>query len=223
MPLTENDRLILGALFDSETSPSNVAKISIGVPSYHGIPEFELTALQQREAEDILPLNEETPSTRQIESAIAELTALSNENPKYASAYNNRAQAVRLLVDDDVLDPKVSESSIYKDLCTAIKLASPKDGNPTVSLLQTKILAPAHTHRATMLLKCSRHLADAEKGRKPLPEQLEGLDSQALERMAGRDFQAGGRYGNAIAKANGCATQSLRKDVWRDCQRSVIA
>lgn len=35
---------------------------------------------------------------------------------------------------------------------------------------------------------------------KPLLEQLEGLDSQALERMAGRDFQAGGRYGNAIAK-----------------------
>ncbi len=79
MPLTENERLVLGVLFDSETSPSSVAKISVGIPLYPDISELELTALQQREAQAILPLNEEIPSSRQIERAIAELTSLINE------------------------------------------------------------------------------------------------------------------------------------------------
>ncbi|KAL2070144.1 hypothetical protein VTL71DRAFT_14824 [Oculimacula yallundae] len=198
--LSQNDRLVLGALFDAESSPKNVASTCDSTSRLPGITDEELLSLQERELSAIRPLNAENPSKEDIRATIAQLGALIAQQPRYAPAYNNRAQALSMLLGDSLFDLEVVQSSLYQDLCDAIRLASPATGHSPVSALQMSVLASAYTHRGKIILNCATRLAESDCNDKILLGLLEGTSSEDLSQMAGKEFMMGGRYGNAVAK-----------------------
>jgi len=197
--LTKNDASVLTALFGAESSGKNSAQINPST-SLPGVSQSLLLDLQGRESQTLRLINDENPAEDQIQKAVDELTTIVGEHPEYASAWNNRAQAVRMLVGDDLTTPAAAASTLYQDLCTAIELASPSSASASVSALQSKILASAYTHRAHLLLKASRSLKLDQSKALRLQKELARVGEEGLERLAGRDFTAGGKYGNAIAR-----------------------
>ncbi|KKK19343.1 hypothetical protein P175DRAFT_0497513 [Aspergillus ochraceoroseus IBT 24754] len=187
--LTSNDSAVLQALFDAESSPS--AGITIdprlpALPSYLNISPKEHESLQAREKEIITPLQSPQTPPETIRSAIRDLDTLIATHPTYPSAYANRAQALRMLIEpsnqqspafplrgSESTSPKSSSSSsaaffaaenadhlttLLADLGQAIELSSPGSFAGSVSTLQARTLADSHTHRGYILLKMARQL-----------------------------------------------------------------
>jgi hypothetical protein len=200
-------------------------KVDSSLPSWPSsvkIPETDLPSLKQRESDIIRNLQgNESPSQEAVKSALEGFDSLITDNQTYPSAYINRAQTLRLLVDlihnketgnketpntelaDGALfSPQTSQlcSSIFSDLGQAITLATPASPADAVSTAQARLLADAHTHRGYLLLKAARvkktYSGDDEAG----PQRLRGLTSDQLEEMASQDFFFGGRYGNKVAQ-----------------------
>ena len=170
--------------------------------------------LQAQERSILNPLNTAKPSTPTLTQAITELTSLINSNPTYASAYNNRAQALRLLHGDDLTHEDLAASTAWNDLCTAIFYASPslseqqqsdkihstKEDVIKVSPFAAKVLGAAYTQRGRLLVKLSQRKEGKEDSwdgvyEDLLPDVLKGKSAGVLEEMANRDFEWGGRYG----------------------------
>ena len=234
--LTSNDSAVLQALFDAESSPSSGIVVDASLPSWPSslnISETNLTSLKQRESEIIRKLQaNESPNQETVASALNDFDDLISQNQTYPSAYINRAQTLRLLVDliynkemgnpespntelaDGALfSPQTSQlcSRIFSDLGQAITLATPASPADAVSSAQARLLADAHTHRGYLLLKAARvkkaHSEDSEAG----PERLRGLTADQLEEMASRDFFFGGRYGNKVAQQLAVQTNPYAK------------
>lgn len=231
--LTSNDSAVLQALFDAESSPSSGITIDPLLPSWPtslNITETDLASLKQRETDIIRKLQTDTsPSEETLNSALKDFDTLLNEKPTYPSAYTNRAQTLRLLVDliynketdtgpsTELADaalfaPQTSQlcSRIFSDLGQAITLATPVSPAEAVSAAQARLLADAHTHRGYLLLKAARvkkGLGDDQAG----PERLRGLSADRLEEMASRDFFFGGRYGNKVAQQLAVQTNPYAK------------
>lgn len=252
--LTSKDAAVLQALFDAESSPSpsssNVV-IDPSLPSFPAVPESDLAALKARELHAIRQIQQTDsssssgggsntpPSQETVKAAIAELDAIIAEYPSYPSAYVNRAQALRVLIecrksssesaDNDSSNALFSPENtslatrLFSDLGQAIALASPEssssDSNSntsriTVSPAQARILADAHTHRGYLLLKASkrRTTQPEEEGAAGGPQQLAHITSKdQLEELASRDFFLGGRYGNRIAQQLAVQTNPYAK------------
>ncbi|KLJ07048.1 hypothetical protein EMPG_17447 [Blastomyces silverae] len=248
--LSSNDSAVLQALFDAESSLSNTStgihldsSLSQQLP---GISPAELSRLQALERAAIIPLQAETGTgtirdAHKIRAAVAKLTAIIEENKGYASAYVNRAQAARMLVESGMDGKKEKEKEeqgelanmIFADLSTAISLLSPSPSSPPPSSsstsqhfspLHARILANAHTHRAYILYRASRALdsnpppPSSNSNNPPsaatlttLPVHLHGKSAQHLEEMASMDFQLGGRYGNEIARQMAVKTNPYAK------------
>jgi hypothetical protein len=228
--LTSNDSAVLQALFDAESSPSSGIIIDASLPTWPSsvnIPETTLSALKQRESQIILGL-QATPTQETIRKALTDFDTLITDNKTYPSAYINRAQTLRLLVDQihkettgieqtDLADealfaPQTSTlcSRIFSDLAQAITLATPASPADAVSSAQSRLLADAHTHRGYLLLKAARVRktpGNEDKG----PERLRGLTTDQLEEMASRDFFFGGRYGNKVAQQLAVQTNPYAK------------
>ncbi|KAL4989943.1 hypothetical protein BDW68DRAFT_57372 [Aspergillus falconensis] len=223
--LTTNDSAVLQALFDAESSPSSAVTVDPNLPKLPaqlGISSEEYAALQAREKETITPLastTQPTPGASQIQSAISALDAIIKEYPKYPSAYANRAQALRMLIDDEDESKQKSASetaallsSLLSDLGEAITLATPLSPADAVSPTQARLLADTHTHRAYLLLKISRQLKTGdEHDVKNVPGTLKAIGSEGLEEMASRDFFFGGRYGNKVAQQMAVQTNPYAK------------
>ncbi|KAF4126314.1 hypothetical protein GMORB2_0050 [Geosmithia morbida] len=152
---------------------------------------------------------------RQSASALERLVA---EQPRYASARNNRAQVYRRLYGDAMLlnvtatgapmplvrEPDRAEklaasATVLDDLERSIALLTPSSASTPVSPQAARTLSMAHTQRAAIYLKTSKMLAyrslDIDEAR---PEaRWRTLD---FEEAASRDLALGGRYGNQIAK-----------------------
>ncbi|RDW81173.1 protein hmgX [Aspergillus mulundensis] len=221
--LTTNDSAVLQALFDAESSPSSGVTINPSLPqlpAHLGISSEEHAALQAREKDIINPLastNQAVPEPSQIQSAVSALDALIREHPTYPSAYANRAQALRMLIeneDDQKASPETISllSSLLSDLGEAITLATPLSPADAVSPTQAKLLADTHTHRAYLLLKISRQLKGGDKQEvRNVPDTLKDIGSEGLEEMASRDFFLGGRYGNKVAQQMAVQTNPYAK------------
>ncbi|KAL4908972.1 hypothetical protein BDW74DRAFT_174196 [Aspergillus multicolor] len=221
--LTTNDSAVLQALFDAESSPSSGVTINPSfsqLPAHLNISSEDYTALQAREKDIIAPLasvNQAAPERSHIQHAVSALDALIREYPTYPSAYANRAQALRMLVESEDEQCAPSEttstfSSILSDLGEAITLATPLSPADAVSPIQARILADAHTHRAYLLLKISRQLKGGDKNETSnVPETLKDVGSDGLEEMASRDFFFGGRYGNKVAQQMAVQTNPYAK------------
>lgn len=232
--LTSNDAAVLQALFDAESSPSSGVTIESTRPSWPAtvnISEADLASLKTREADIIRKVQGDDPIQEVVKSALENIDTLVNECPSYPPAYTNRAQIIRLLIDlqykkshpeiqsespDDALfTPEANSfsSQIFTDLGKAITLATPVSPADSLSTVQARLLADAHTHRGYLLLKAAR-----VRKNEPLisetiviPERLRGLDADELEEMASRDFFLGGRFGNKVAQQLAVQTNPYAK------------
>lgn len=192
-PLSRHDAIVLSALFDPEASLNSAEAVHSGVT----VPGTSL--IQQIERNILFEISTENPSARDLRLAIEKLDGLILRHPTYASAYNNRAEARRLLIKTkNFEDDSSSLSLIFDDLAHAIRLATPSPPATLPSSNQSSVLSSAYTHRAYLLYQGSR----SEVTRKRLNAALDtsGLDQNALEEMASKGFALGGRYSNKVAK-----------------------
>ena len=186
--------------------------------------------LQGQERIILHPLNTAKPSAPALTQAITDLTSLINSNPTYASAYNNRAQALRLLHGDDLTHKDLAASTAWDDLCFAIHYASPSlseqeqsdNVDPAkadvikVSSFAAKVLGAAYTQRGRLLVKLSQRKGEAENSwdgvyEDLLPDVLKGKSAGVLEEMANRDFESGGRYGCEVGREMAVRTNVYQK------------
>lgn len=242
--LTSKDAAVLQALFDAESSPSpssSTVVIDPSLPSFPAIPECDLDTLKTRELNAIREIQQEEGSSNtssSVEAAIAELDALIAEFPAYPSAYVNRAQALRVLIesqkssresqvedggkgeedDNSLFSPTNTAlaTRLFSDLGQAIALATPpvQEGKyqVTVSPAQARILADAYTHRGYLLLKAAKRKKTQTKDTQEGPEQLWSIHGKdQLEEMASRDFFFGGQYGNKVAQQLAVQTNPYAK------------
>lgn len=216
--LSSHDNQVLSSILNPESLPSTT-QIDSSLPSLRHIPAALLLTLQSREISIIHPLNKTSPSPSDIQNAIASLSNLITEHSEYASAYNNRAQALRMLLGEGLRDPKIFKSTIWTDLGKAIELAAPPSPYAAVSPLQSKILASAYSHRGHLTWRLAKSMdprlnsnaQSADQETYLLPPQLQGKSRETLEEMASRDFEMGGRYGNEVAREMAVRTNPYAK------------
>ncbi|KAF2469121.1 uncharacterized protein BDR25DRAFT_289324 [Lindgomyces ingoldianus] len=211
-----NDAWVLNSVFNPENSlvqPKVLVNPDLSYISPG--PHLDLTALRQAEIAAIRPLDCPDPSRTLIETAVAELTNLISAHPTYASAYNNRAQALALLGES------ATTCTIWTDTSTAIRLASPPLLENEVSQLQGAILAAAHTQRAKLLWKTAQSkpdscvpslgLSGSSQAEDLQWEDVARLNKHELEQLANRDFEMAGKYGNDDARKMGVLTNPYGK------------
>ncbi|OAP60441.1 hypothetical protein AYL99_05443 [Fonsecaea erecta] len=206
--LSPNDSSVLSALFDPESSLSNTVQINnsgLGDKS-----PGSLKSLWEQERRALQSVNQEHPQRSDIEHSIAQLTEIITNEPSYASAWNNRAQARRMLIRDEDLpgNPGIV-AEIFRDLAQAISLATPAGPSATLSSFDAKVLASAHTHRGYLLLLASK----SDDNRKMLTTvpHLKALSTAELEEAASRELGMGGRYGNETARQLAVKTNPYAK------------
>ncbi|KIX02731.1 uncharacterized protein Z518_08673 [Rhinocladiella mackenziei CBS 650.93] len=206
--LSKNDTSVLAALFDPESSLSGVIHVNNHLPKSSDTRRVEL--LQERERQALRLINQEAPEPSHIEKALSELTNIINDDSSYASAWNNRAQARRMLIDDEKLKTNSKAvADILHDIAQAVSLATTSKEIDAVSRLDAKVLASAHTHRGYLLLLASK----SETSRKMLDDvpSLRGLSRDELEGTASRELALGGRYGNETARQLAVKTNPYAK------------
>lgn len=211
--LTQNDRAVLGALFDPEASLSNGVPITPNAPTSQ---DKVLSEIEAAEQSAIKILNTATPSEHDAHSAIVELTQIITDHPSYASAYANRAQALRLL-PTALGNPSIIKD-IFTDLATAIRLATPLTPLAPISTYDARVLASAHTHRGYLLLRAASEpgfrnlLAGLELRSLHLPvTAADQLNPDTLEELASKDFSVAGRHGNKTAQTLAVKTNPYAK------------
>lgn len=206
--LSGNDSAVLSALFDPEASLQSTTRVD---PALQGPYQRQtLLQIQAREREALLLLNSENPTDSSIRAATSILNQLVDAYPKYASAWNNRAQARRMLINsEDLLNHPDELSLIMSDLSQAILLASPHTPIDAISPMQAKVLGSAHTHRGYLLWRASR--SESPSNVLASVNGLNRIDTEQLEEMASREFAAGGRYGNQVAQQLAVKTNPYAK------------
>ena len=235
--LSLHDSHVLTSILNPE-SLFSIATIDQSLPPLPQLSPAILPTLQARELSIIRPLDNTFHSPSDIQSAIASLTNLITEYPQYACAYNNRAQATRLLLGDDLRDEDLFKSTLWTDLGKAIELASSPSSSAAVSPLQAKVLASAHTHRGYLTWRLAKS-ADSSSStfdpqyntqrqgqEKPaLPRQLQNKSKEKLEETASRDFELGGKYGNDAAREMATRTNPYAKlcgDIVKEAMRGEM-
>jgi hypothetical protein len=229
--LSTRDINVLGKIKDPESDPAAGIVIDQTLPRdphleapelYEAVVSRErsiIRTIQQLETElqQTQSMDSDEIAINGYHSCISNLQTLISEHPNYASARNNRAQALRRLYGDAMLlnqnsdmpmplivhgEPaqrKQAARTALKDLELSIKLLTPESLRTPMSPQSARTLSMAHTQRAAIYLKTAKLLThrtlDVESDR---PEaQWARLD---FEEAASQDLALGGRYGNEIAK-----------------------
>lgn len=162
--LTAHDNLILTYLLSPSATPSP----SLVDPT---LPSPYPPSILRQESSIILPLAPTSPfpPATEVATAIAALSDLIAQNPSNASLHNNRAQASRLLVGDDLRARAVAESGLWADLARAIGLVTDagrgKEGR--VSRAEAGVAAKALVQRAVLARKYARALAQSPSDASP--------------------------------------------------------
>ncbi|CRG82698.1 hypothetical protein PISL3812_00042 [Talaromyces islandicus] len=199
--LSQNDKNVLSRIFESHPSGS-LATSPIDPTLPNSLPSFPpgvLSELRELEFATINPLDSANPSQESLRQSIDRLTELITSYPQYSSAYNNRAQALRLVHGDDLYSEAVRDSTLWSDLCSAITFASPRQPRQRVCELQGQILRSAYAQRGYLTWKAAKNL-ETTGNLNNLPPELTGLDKEAIEDKARSDLEAAGRYGDQEAK-----------------------
>ena len=210
--LSSRDNLVLQSLFDPEASSTPAADKSPAATSLPHFKEHIFSTIEKCEHNILQPLANEQHSKSVVESVIQGLSQLIDEFPQYASAYINRAQASRLLIDVDDLfssDHASGSARIFDDLGRGIELATPLDASGSASAHQSKVLATAYTHRGFLLLKVANMV---KNGRTVYGvSSLTTLKAANIEEIASEDIARGGRYGDALGKQMAVRTNPYAK------------
>lgn len=238
--LTRHDLEVLEKIKDPESGPSNPLLIDDSLPKDPHITDLSTYQnITQRERDIILSMQDvelqiaelKPPSglspLSQYQACVQSLNDLIAEYPNYASARNNRAQALRriygglMLVttsstdgsETDVnvpLDTEASETTIklasfsaLSDLDKAISLLAPKTPWASISPQAAKTLSQALTQRGALYHLSAKQLSSDIEASVRIDERRKEARWKIVEfeEAASRDFMAGGRYGNEIAKA----------------------
>ena len=237
--LSRRDFNVLEKIRDPESDPTTGVIVDASLPKDPNITDpatYEHVA--QREREIILAMQRietQISGSEQVSlnpdeeyrTCAATLGQLISDYPRYASARNNRAQALRRLYGDLMMlpgrtDPKAlspdasaaekSEAvgTVLGDLDEAIKLLTPKSLFAAISPQAGKTLSLAHTQRAAMYHLTSKALQAEDKVE--VGERKESNWTKIeFEEAASRDFALGGRYGNDIAKGLAVSTNPTAK------------
>ncbi|KAM0709070.1 hypothetical protein Q7P35_003106 [Cladosporium inversicolor] len=210
--LSSRDNLVFQSLFDPEASSAPAAHKPPATGSLPHFTEDIFSAIEKREHSILQLLTNDEESKSVAESVIQKLSQLIDEFPQYASAYVNRAQASRLLIDVEDLfsSDRASESArILDDLSRGIELAASSESSGSASAHQRKVLATAYTHRGFLLLK----VADMVKNGHAVHglNAPKSFNATVIEETASEDFARGGRYGNALGKQMAVRTNPYAK------------
>lgn len=182
--------------------------------------EFQLAGLEPKSGADLVAA---------YRACLTGLSTLISANPSYASARNNRAQAVRRMCGDGMLVTGVepSDSPLLKgdnqehrlslasqalsDLDTCISLLSPTASCPRLSPHAAKTLSLAHTQRAAIYHQTSKMLARGGELGIDSARREASWKKLNFEEAASLDFALGGRLGNEIAKGLAVSTNPTAK------------
>jgi hypothetical protein len=243
--LSQRDVNVLGKIKDPESDPAVAQSIDPTLPrDPHVADQTQYESVSRREQQivrDIQQLEMQLaglhPRTvvhpiEEYRTCIEHLGGLIHEQPDYASARNNRAQALRRLFGDMMLvegnastagqqalvslasnEMKAHAAGLaISDLNEAIALLTPAPYTP-MSPQAAKTLSMAHTQRAALFHTTAKALSRDPDRRVLLsaarPES--GWGKLEFEEAASRDFALGGRYGNEIAKGLAVATNPTAK------------
>jgi hypothetical protein len=241
--LSRRDINVLEKIKDPEFDPSLLVQVDATLPKDPNIsdPE-EYQKISQQERDIILSIQRlEMQQAKQLSSGAADfdiageyrncvsrLGQLIQDHPQYASARNNRAQALRRLYGDSMLvaDAPMNPQALLQnvddaerlqaaktalgDLDHAITLLTPKVAYSRLSPQVARTLSSAHTQRAAIYLMTSKLLGS--KSVSVDAARPEGSWSKLdFEERASRDFAMGGRYGNEIAKGLAVSTNPTAK------------
>lgn len=209
--LSQHDTQILNQLLSPGLVPPPTDVIDFSHPS----PPASLLAL---EASILAPLDIERPSSPILRTAIDSLSALIAQHPDHASAFNNRAQATRLLLGDDLR----TNESVWADLSTAIALIS--DGGAESSTLnrrraqaqvskhEASVLSKAYTQRAWLLWKLAK--ASSIEPLSASSRDEEGRKQAEDDVLAGKDSSF--RQSQLPAQLLALSSQDLEEMASRD-------
>lgn len=240
--LSRRDINVLEKIKDPEFDPSFAIQVDPTLPNDPHVSDLEYRQISQQERDIILSIQnlelarakpqpgnaEEVDLVDGYRGCVSRLGRLIHDHPQYASARNNRAQAMRRLYGDSILvadAPRPPQALIQEvdnaerlemantlldDLDRAISLLSPSVPYSRLSPQVARTLAMAHTQRAAIYLMTSKLMlfksVSVDEAR---PEsRWSKLD---FEERASQDFALGGRYGNEIAKGLAVSTNPTAK------------
>ncbi|KAH8812710.1 hypothetical protein F5884DRAFT_315446 [Xylogone sp. PMI_703] len=241
--LTPRDLVVLEKIKDPESGPSAPIMIDSSLPkdpritnntTYQTIVQREsaiISSIQKGELKhsSLEPDQSSEAFLSIYQKAVAEFDDLINEFPEYASARNNRAQALRRIYGDEMLvqgsdrptalsqscsDQELVTASkkVLSDLDAAISLLSPLTSFAAISPQAAKTLSQAHTQKGAIYhLSAKRLSTNSENLRIDEQRREAGWMKIDFEENASRHFMLGGRYGNEIAKALAVASNPTAK------------
>lgn len=201
-PLSPNDRLVLSRVFDSHPAGSmskSLVDLELPTTSRTNLSPNILEKLQSQEHSIINKCGGTFVSAESLKQAINQLTALIHSHPTYSSAYNNRAQVLRLLYGDDLHSEEIKSTTLWSDLCTAIKLELPEQPNIKVCDFQARVLRAGYAQRGYLTWKAAKRANQKLSNAGNLPEELKGLTQSEMEDKARADLELAGRYGDQEA------------------------
>ncbi|KAK3989819.1 hypothetical protein QBC44DRAFT_326607 [Cladorrhinum sp. PSN332] len=223
--LSLRDINVLEKMRDPESDPSRVIQIDQSLPKDPHISEPETyESISEREADIIRSISSlgglnanEADVVEGYRKAVSRFGQLIEEYPQYASARNNRAQALRGLYGDSMLiadAPRSPQALLHNiddterleasktalsDLDGAISLLTPTTPYSKLSPQVVRTLAGAHVQRAGIYLITSKLMVSksVSVGASRPESRWTRLDFEA---NASKDFEMAGRYGNEQAK-----------------------
>lgn len=201
-PLSHNDRLVLFRVFDSHPAGSlskSLVDPELPTTSKTNLYPTILKKLQSQEHSIITTCSSVSVSAESLKQAIDQLTVLIHSHATYSSAYNNRAQVLRLLYGDDLYSEEVKTTTLWNDLCTAIRLELPEQPNRKVCEFQARVLKAGYAQRGYLTWKAAKSAKNSPENAGNLPEELKELTQSEMEDRARADLEMAGRYGDQEA------------------------
>lgn len=260
--LTSHDQSILEKIKDPESGPSAPLLINPELPrdphisdaaAYQRATQRErdiITSIQSVELQ-LAGLNSALPESplSQYLRCVDDLNELVEEFTDYASARNNRAQALRRIYGDgllvrntsaspgdtsQIIDPAAPEvtlisiaSVILDDLTTSIRLLTPPNPFAPLSPQAAKTLSQSYTQLGAIYHLTAKCLSeDGAELRINDSRREKGWNAVDFEENASQNFMLGGRYGNEIAKALAVSTNPTAKlcgDMVKEAMRKEYA
>ncbi|KAK3905368.1 hypothetical protein C8A05DRAFT_30831 [Staphylotrichum tortipilum] len=243
LDLSRRDFNVLEKIRDPEFDPMLMVQVDPSLPKdpyisdpgeYQKVAQEERTIilsiqnLEFQNAKQQSNPSAHTDTVNEYRECVSRLDKLVQDHPRYASARNNRAQALRRLYGDAILvgdAPRLAQAllqnvddverreaaeTVLDDLDTAISLLTPKAAYSRLSPQVARTLSNAHTQRAAIYLLTSK-LVDSKSVRVGRGRAEAAWSKLDFEEHASRDFAMGGRYGNEIAKGLAVSTNPTAK------------
>ncbi|OTA91389.1 hypothetical protein M434DRAFT_397228 [Hypoxylon sp. CO27-5] len=238
--LSRRDFNVLEKIKDPESNPLTAVIVDATLPKDPNVTDTSVyDRVSQKERDIVLAMQDlemqlaglrpasTTEPLTEYRQCVSKLGELISEYPNYASARNNRAQALRrlygdtmllsgvggskgLLKDVDDLEKTEAATLALSDLDKAVELLTPKSLFASISPQAGKTLSLAHTQRAAIYHMTAKSFPAGRVAVRAERKEVAWTKID-FEEAASRDFALGGRYGNEIAKGLAVSTNPTAK------------